>query len=529
MANFSISKTLSFTDQVRQFETTDPAHADLFNAVVQTLLENDVFLKKVTDALQERKADKESLTSCWHDSFFETPGWYRIARCSNPSCVSCTINLKRTYSTVNNEYHKLELISAYRKSRFEAVADTVNDHNRLITNVRHVLTAKDTGADKENFIDFYYDSTNRNAIMAIIENCLHNGYYPGGAWQMLDEPQKVPEATEGETVLASIHTFENYWVGDNPSPGEIGAVATEAGSKYSIKYYTDKAFSDLDMFPLKSEYGKSFIRVFSNVFDGIVVENSSATGNYANQLYLSSDGMRFRKRQGGKTYESWIDTANDLPLSLAKGGTGKTTAADAANVLINGLGAGTDAPQDEDAFISQYAGGGKNGQNTFYRRPVSKLWDYIKSHLRKEPMIVPDTGWVKPNEGGSLKLRRIGGIVMIVEEILTELTLKFPDSGSSDSMAIVGFPPEHVISKCFSSAIAPGNYCISDSVFLRKAERFGNIVLEVFPSNMGVSVSPTQPKYAKVGSFSVCVPCIGEFDLKYATNLGGTALNDYLI
>ena len=154
MADFPIPETPSFTENVRQFETTDPAHADLFNAVVQTLLENDVFLKKVTDALQERKADKENLTSCWHDSSFEMPGWYRIARCSNPSCVSCTINLKRTYSTVNNEYHKLELISAYRKSRFEAVADTVNDHNRLITKVRHVLTAKDTGADKENFIDF---------------------------------------------------------------------------------------------------------------------------------------------------------------------------------------------------------------------------------------------------------------------------------------------------------------------------------------------------------------------------------------
>lgn len=382
MADFPIPETPSFTENVRQFETTDPAHADLFNAVVQTLLENDVFLKKVTDALQERKADKENLTSCWHDSSFEMPGWYRIARCSNPSCVSCTINLKRTYSTVNNEYHKLELISAYRKSRFEAVADTVNDHNRLITKVRHVLTAKDTGADKENFIDFYYDSTNRNSIMAIIENCLHNGDYPGGAWQMLDEPQKVPETTEGETVLASIHTFENYWVGNNPSPGEIGAVATEAGSKYSIKYYTDKAFSDLDMFPLESEYGNSFIRVFSGVFDGIVVENSSGSGNYASQLYLSSDGMKFRKRQDSKTYKPWVDGANELPLPLAKGGTGKTTAADAANVLINGLGVGTDAPQDEDAFISQWAGGGKGGQNTYYRRPVSKLWDYIKSKLK---------------------------------------------------------------------------------------------------------------------------------------------------
>ena len=46
MAYFDIPENPEFTEEIRKFETTDPAHADLFNAVVQELLENDVFLKK---------------------------------------------------------------------------------------------------------------------------------------------------------------------------------------------------------------------------------------------------------------------------------------------------------------------------------------------------------------------------------------------------------------------------------------------------------------------------------------------------
>lgn len=38
-----------YTEQIRKFETTDPAHADLFNDVTGKLLNNDVFLKAETD------------------------------------------------------------------------------------------------------------------------------------------------------------------------------------------------------------------------------------------------------------------------------------------------------------------------------------------------------------------------------------------------------------------------------------------------------------------------------------------------
>ena len=46
MANFQIPENPGYAEEIRKFETTDPAHADLFNAVVQQLLENDAHLKK---------------------------------------------------------------------------------------------------------------------------------------------------------------------------------------------------------------------------------------------------------------------------------------------------------------------------------------------------------------------------------------------------------------------------------------------------------------------------------------------------
>ena len=50
MANFEISLNPEYTEQIRKFETKDPAHADLFNAVIGALLNNDVFLKLAIDA-----------------------------------------------------------------------------------------------------------------------------------------------------------------------------------------------------------------------------------------------------------------------------------------------------------------------------------------------------------------------------------------------------------------------------------------------------------------------------------------------
>lgn len=68
-------------------------------------------------------------------------------------------------------------------------------------------------------------------------------------------------------------------------------------------------------------------------------------------------------------------------LAVARGGTGQTTAANAINYLLqNGCTAGTSDPVDGDTYIASYADGKNSagtGTNTFHRRPVEKLWNYI--------------------------------------------------------------------------------------------------------------------------------------------------------
>ncbi len=53
MANFEVPEKPEFNNQIRKLEASDPAHADLFNAIIEALLNNELFLKNVQDALVE--------------------------------------------------------------------------------------------------------------------------------------------------------------------------------------------------------------------------------------------------------------------------------------------------------------------------------------------------------------------------------------------------------------------------------------------------------------------------------------------
>lgn len=81
----------------------------------------------------------------------------------------------------------------------------------------------------------------------------------------------------------------------------------------------------------------------------------------------------------GKTYDgsSAVDVGT---IGASYGGTGKTSLGDSANVLINALSTGSDTPKDGDYYVSQYVNGGTS-TTTYHRRPMSALWNYIKSKL----------------------------------------------------------------------------------------------------------------------------------------------------
>lgn len=98
----------------------------------------------------------------------------------------------------------------------------------------------------------------------------------------------------------------------------------------------------------------------------------TATASKANQLThtLSINGKGF-------------DGSGDVnvgTIGAAYGGTGQTSLINSANALLNALSTGSDIPKDNDYYISQYVNGGTS-TTTYHRRPVSKIWDYIKSKL----------------------------------------------------------------------------------------------------------------------------------------------------
>lgn len=99
----------------------------------------------------------------------------------------------------------------------------------------------------------------------------------------------------------------------------------------------------------------------------------------ASESYKDADGNLIWSR----ACDGGIAQTISETLPISKGGTGQTTANDAANTLINSLALGNSAPQDDDYYVCQYAGGGE-GNTNYYRRPTSKLWEYIKGKAAGE-------------------------------------------------------------------------------------------------------------------------------------------------
>lgn len=96
---------------------------------------------------------------------------------------------------------------------------------------------------------------------------------------------------------------------------------------------------------------------------------------------ICADGGIFGNLNGKATSAGTADKANSAPWS---GITGKPSTFPPAshehdlNTMINKLTTGTSIPTDADYYVCQYAGGGTS-TTTYHRRPMSALWDYIKS------------------------------------------------------------------------------------------------------------------------------------------------------
>ena len=131
------------------------------------------------------------------------------------------------------------------------------------------------------------------------------------------------------------------------------------------------------------------------------ISEMAAVTKYAvsQQLYGELTAPKLIKR-GGTNQQVLLangDTAS-LPLAIANGGTGQTTAQSACNAFINALSTGTATPTDSDYYVCQFAGGGTS-TTTYHRRPMSSLWSWIKTHFDTAPTANSDN----PVTSGGIK------------------------------------------------------------------------------------------------------------------------------
>lgn len=119
--------------------------------------------------------------------------------------------------------------------------------------------------------------------------------------------------------------------------------------------------------------------------DPVLLKGEVAYSSDLNNRYKVGDGtskwsaLAYAKAEPvSHSHSATNITSGTLPVS--RGGTGQTTGANAANALINALGTATSTPGDDDYFVSQYAGGGTT-TTTYHRRPISALWEYIKTKI----------------------------------------------------------------------------------------------------------------------------------------------------
>lgn len=137
--------------------------------------------------------------------------------------------------------------------------------------------------------------------------------------------------------------------------------------------------------------------------------------------------------RSGRTTNDWGDwrkiydesnppafTEIEGTLGVGKGGTGQTSAKNAANAFLNALDTGSSNPVDADYYISQYVGGGTT-TTTYHRRPVSALYNYIKG--KTDQVYIPLTG--SSAVTGSISVRKASGEVQLAVGYTTEDTARW--------------------------------------------------------------------------------------------------------
>ena len=171
-------------------------------------------------------------------------GWWRVAKMSNANanyargalCSGCEIDIRRTYNTLDNEYHRVSLVFNYCNAEF--VNETSKCNFKIINHIR--LTHDTTNNDI--YIEIWYDQKLTNNITITLSQHINTF---GQKWTPIT-PVATSDSTEGVNVLA-LHSFlDNCEFATNLDLDKIKNQLGEIKFKFiSMTYETDGASFEL--------------------------------------------------------------------------------------------------------------------------------------------------------------------------------------------------------------------------------------------------------------------------------------------
>ena len=349
--------------------------------------------------------DKPTIPSVGNGTITVNQNGTKVGEFSTNQSTNTAINLTNTTYDVATS-SKLGLV----KSGTDITVDnsgnvSVNDdsHNHIISNVDGLQIALDgKAASSHTHDDRYYTESEINTKLNSKLNTSLKGSASGLA--ELDSNGKVPSTQlpsfVDDVIEGYLYNGKFYKESAHTTviTGESGKIyidlATEktyrwSGSTFAIISDT-LALGETSTTAYRGDRGKTAYdhsqsahaptNAQANVIETVKVNGTALTpSSKAVNISVPTNNNQLTNGAGYITSSGTAKTISDT-LPISKGGTGQTTAVNAANTLINSLSTGESTPTDADYYISQYVGGGTT-TTTYHRRPMSALWNYIKSKL----------------------------------------------------------------------------------------------------------------------------------------------------
>lgn len=156
----------------------------------------------------------------------------------------------------------------------------------------------------------------------------------------------------------------------------LGNVDNTADSEKRVSYATSAGSADS---ATKSSNDSANQKITSTYIKGVGIKNHTVTVTKGDG---TSSSFEVPDTDTNTTY-SLKKTGSKIQLVGSDGSTTEVTDDNTTydlDTMINTLPVGTNDPVDNDYYVSQYADGGTTNTR-YYRRPVSKLWNYIKTKL----------------------------------------------------------------------------------------------------------------------------------------------------